>query len=80
MTFDKIYALLQQKGGGKAVSSRGTLYKVEARDGNIVCFPKSGRVTIHRDCFGQDITCQGTRAGGVYNGEYTIYDWYRDNE
>ncbi len=52
---------------------------MEARNGTIIAFPKSGRVTIHEDCWGKPITCQGTRAGGLYNGSYSIYDWYRDN-
>lgn len=30
---------------------------------------------IHPDCWGENLTCQGTRAGGVYNGPYGIYDW-----
>jgi len=79
MTFEKVYLLLEQKGEGKAVSSRGTIYRIVALNGNIVAFPKSGRVTIHADCWGSNITCQKTRAGGIYNGKYTIYNWYADN-
>jgi hypothetical protein len=78
-TFKQVYALLAQKGPGRAESTSGTLYRIEALDGNIVGFPRRGRVTIHEDCWGQDITCQGTRAGGMYNGTYSIYDWYRGN-
>jgi hypothetical protein len=78
-TFKQVYALLAQKGPGRAESTSGTLYRIEALDGDIVGFPRRGRVTIHEDCWGQDITCQGTRAGGMYNGTYSIYDWYRGN-
>jgi hypothetical protein len=78
-TFEEIYALLLRGGPGRAESSRGTVYRIEARNGNIVAFPRSSRVTIHKDCWGQDITCKGTRAGGIYNGPYSIYDWFREN-
>lgn len=26
-----------------------------------------------------EVTCLDTRAGGIYNRFYSIYDWYRDN-
>jgi hypothetical protein len=78
-TFSQVYKLLQRKGPGRTVSSRGTKYRIEAMKGNIVGFPRSGRVTIHPDCWEETITCQGTRAGGIYNGPYSIYDWYRDS-
>jgi hypothetical protein len=77
--FDDVYALLLRKGPGRAVSSRETKYRIEAINGRIVAFPKSGRVYIHPDCWGENITCKGSRAGGIYNGPYSIYDWYRDN-
>ena len=63
----------------KIISNRGTEYMIEARNGNILAFPKSGRITIHEDCWGKNITCQGTRAGGIYNGLNSIYDWYKEN-
>lgn len=78
-TFINVYNLLEKKGPAEVVSSRGTQYRVEARNGSIVAFPRSGRVSIHEDCWGMPVTCQGTRAGGVYNGSYSIYDWYRQN-
>jgi hypothetical protein len=79
LKFDEVYNKLLKKSSGKAISSRGTEYRIEARDGKILAFPKTGRVTIHKDCWGKNITCQGTRAGGIYNGTYSIYDWYKDN-
>jgi hypothetical protein len=87
-TFEEVYALLLRKGPGRAESSRGTTYRIEARNGNIVAFPGSSRVTIHEKCWGRDITCTGsecltkggTRAGGIYNGPYSIYDWFRENQ
>ncbi len=78
-SFTDVYEKLQRLGQGYAVSSRNTTYRIEARNGNIVAFPGSGRVTIHPDCWGQNFTCSGTRAGGIYNGTYTIYDWYREH-
>ena len=78
-SFEQVHALLRRKGPGNATSSRGTKYRIEAINDNIVAFPRTGRITIHRDCWGQDLTCARTRAGGIYNGPYSIYDWYRDN-
>jgi hypothetical protein len=78
-SFKEVYGLLVRKGPGRAESSKGTVYRIEARNGNIVAFPASGRVTIHEDCWGESLTCQGTRAGGIYNGPYSVYDWYREN-
>ena len=77
--FAEIYSLLVSKAPGKVTSSRGTEYRVEARIGKIIAFPKLGRITIHEDCWTKSITCQGTWAGGIYNGLYSIYDWYKDN-
>ncbi|MGE5699932.1 MAG: hypothetical protein ACM31N_07715 [Deltaproteobacteria bacterium] len=78
-TFEQVHALLQSIGPGYAKSSVGTEYRIIAINDNIVAFPRSGRITIHSDCWGQDLTCAGTRAGGIYNGPYSILDWYRDN-
>ena len=85
--FQKVYDCLTQQGPAEVISSRGTTYKVKAgtitrgeREGEkvIKAYPRSGCVYIHADCWGDNITCQKTRAGGVYNGEYSIYDWYLD--
>lgn len=66
--------MLEIKGPGKVMSSRGTEYRIEAKDGNIVAYPRSGGVTIHLDCWLQPATCQGTWAGGIYKGPYSILD------
>ena len=79
ISFSEMYKMLEGKGPGKAISSRGTIYRIEARNNNIIAFPKSGRITIHNDCWSNPITCQGTRAGGIYNGPYSIFDWYKEN-
>ena len=50
-SFNQVYQLLQVKGPGRAVSSGGTEYRVEAKDGSILAFPRKGRVTIYRDCW-----------------------------
>jgi len=84
-SFDDAFQLLQQKGPAHVISSRGTKYTVEARimrNGNtaIRAQPGSGYIYIHADCWGKDITCQGTRAGGIYNGENSIYIWLKDQK
>ncbi len=79
-SFEEVYNLLVHKGPGRATSTRGTEYRLEAQNGNIIASPRSGRVTIHPDCWGDNITCQGSRAGGIYNGLFSIYDWYRENK
>jgi hypothetical protein len=78
ISFSDMYTMLERKGPGRAISSKGTKYSIEAQNGNIVAFPRSGRITIHQDCWGNSLTCQGTRAGGIYNGPYSIYDWYNE--
>jgi hypothetical protein len=77
-TFRQVYDALSKYGPGVALSSRGTKYRLEARDNKILAFPQKGRVTIHEDCWLRNITCQGTRAGGIYNGPYSIVDWYNN--
>lgn len=69
--FSDAYDLLIRKGPGMAVSSRGTTYRIEAQNGNIVAFPRRGRVTIHADCWENNVTCQRTRASVVNNGKQT---------
>lgn len=76
--FADVYRLLELKGPGRATSSRGTEYRLEAKNGNIVAFPRTGSVVIHPDCWLNQLTCQGTRAGGLYNGPYSILAWYED--
>lgn len=80
MGFQKAYECLLRGGPAEVVSSRGTSYVVTAereRTGRqvIIGRPRGGQVRIHEDCWGQDVTCQRTRAGGVYNGSPSIWDW-----
>ncbi len=79
-TFQQVYACLQQNEPAIVISTRGTTYSVyaEHRRGQpaIVGYPRSGQVVMHNDCWGDNITCQGTRAGGILNGNPSIYDWY----
>jgi hypothetical protein len=77
-SFREVHRMLVVKGPGRAKSTRGTEYSIKAVNGNIVALPRSGRATIHQDCWLQPQTCQGTRAGGIYNGPYSILDWYAD--
>jgi hypothetical protein len=82
-TFEQVYQCLEKRGPAKIRSSRGTPYDVypESRRGQpaIVGYPRSGQVVIHKDCWGDDMTCQGSRAGGIFNGNPSIYDWYLSN-
>ena len=78
ISFSEMYKMLEKKGPGKAISSRGTDYTIEARNEQIIAKPRSGEIIVHEDCWGNPTTCQGTRAGGIYNGSYSIYDWYND--
>lgn len=37
---------------------------------------KGGQIYIHEDCWGNGLTCRGTRGGGIYDGVYSIENWY----
>jgi Family of unknown function (DUF6308) len=78
-SFEDVWGCIQSRGTFVAVSTRGTEYRVTAetdRAGEevLVARPRSGAVYIHANCFGHDITCQGTRAGGIYNGSPSVWD------
>ena len=80
-SFDEVFDRILRAGEISVTSSRGTPYRVTAivsREGvkTLVARPRRGQVRIHEDCWGLDITCQRTRAGGVYNGSPSIYDWF----
>lgn len=80
-SFDDVFERVRRTGVVSVTSSRGTPYRVSAiisSDGvrTLVARPRSGQVRIHEDCWGNDLTCQRTRAGGVYNGSPSIYDWF----
>lgn len=82
-SFQKVYDCLESSGPAIVISSRGTEYQVTAedRDGTptIVGRPGGGEIRIHEDCWGNDMTCERTLAGGIFNGNPSIYDWYREN-
>lgn len=79
-TFSDVFERLQNYGPACVVSTRGTTYRVTAEIVNgtktIVGRPRSGAVRVHEDCWGESLTCQGTRAGGLFRGSPSIYDWY----
>lgn len=84
-SFKDAFQILQKNGPANVVSSRGTNYAVEAwimRNGkhSIRARPEKGYIYIHSDCWGKDITCQNTRAGGIYNGEKNIHKWLKQNQ
>jgi hypothetical protein len=82
-TFAQVYRCLQRFGPACVVSSRGTEYvttaEIVGERETIVARPRSGAVRIHEDCWGKNITCQRTRAGGIFNGSPSIYDWYHEH-
>ena len=80
-SFAEVFERVRRAGEVSVTSSRGTQYLVSAvvaRDGRrtLVARPRSGQVRIHEDCWGDELTCQRTRAGGVYNGSPSIYGWF----
>ena len=80
-SFDEVFYRVRRAGEISVTSSRGTPYRVSAvvaRDvrRTLIARPRSGQVRIHKDCWGDAITCQRTRAGGVYNGSPSIFDWF----
>jgi len=83
-SFEQVFDCLRRNSPARCVSSRGTQYEVRVKNisgrDTIVAYPRQGRVCIHSDCWGQAITCQGTRAGGIYNGNPSIYDWFANCE
>ena len=78
-TFEEVWNLLQQMGPA-VVQSSGAEYRVQADyvngDPDIIAYPQEGRVVIHSDCWGHDVTCQGTWAGQLYQGPSSLLDWY----
>lgn len=85
ISFHEAFQILQLKGPAQVISSRDTVYTVEAwtmRDGKpaIRARPRRGYIYVHFDCWGKDITCQGTRAGGIYNGKNNIYTWLKNHK
>jgi hypothetical protein len=78
-SFEDVWGCIQSRGRFVAVSTRGTEYRVTAETNRagqkvLVARPASGDVYVHADCFGDDITCQGTRAGGIYNGRPSVWE------
>jgi len=79
-TFNEVYGKLEASGPASVVSSHGTVYSIlahlSAGARSIVASPGTGQVTVHEDCWGDGITCDGEPAEGIYNGDPSIYDWY----
>jgi hypothetical protein len=78
-SFEEVWDCIRSRGTFVAVSTRGTEYQVTAKMNRagqkvLVARPGSGAIYVHGDCFGDDTTCQGTRAGGIYNGSPSIWE------
>ena len=94
VSFEQVFNLLIKKGIAEGiVSSRGTYYTVKAKiyekgdkQGTpvIITHPincvKGGNIYITKEYWGLSLNEAGTRAGGIYNGDYSIEDWYDDNK
>ena len=81
-SFGEVYDCLKHYGPATCVSSRRTKYTVRAEitagRPTIIACPRTGEVRIHEDCWAQPLTCQRSRAGGIYNGDPSIYDWFNE--
>lgn len=81
-SFGEVYYCLKRYGPATCVSSRRTKYTVRAEitagRPTIIACPRTGEVRIHEDCWAQPLTCQRSRAGGIYNGDPSIYDWFNE--
>jgi hypothetical protein len=49
-----VYRMLEIKGPGRATSSRGTEYRIEARNGSIVAFPR----IVHKSAAVSEVIAQ----------------------
>ena len=88
--FDEAFRILKVKGPAQITSSIGTKYTIKAwiiskgirkNEPVILAHPAGGgNIYIHADCWGMDFTCQGTRAGGIYNGTDNIFAWLNNNK
>jgi hypothetical protein len=78
LSFDHAWDCVERRGGFRVVSSRDTEYTVHAQvtKGRKTLVAKRPTVSIHvhADCWGQDLTCQGVRAGGIFHGHPSIFD------
>lgn len=78
-SFDEVFDRVRGTGEDSVTSSRGTPNRVSAvvaRDGRrtLIARPRSGQVRIHEDCWGDELTCQRTRAGGVYKARIAVLE------
>jgi len=92
-SFDRAYHVLEEKGPARVISGTGVEYTIEASamtKGKLPVVPvirvqpRSGfkyiRYTnIHADCWGNDVTCQGSRVEDIYRGKNNIYRWLEEN-
>ncbi|MFA5481386.1 MAG: hypothetical protein WC282_03290 [Bacilli bacterium] len=80
-SFKEVYDLLRKRGGALIISRRGAEYSVEARDDMIVAILTNGkgRIYVHEDCWLEKVTCKGTWASGLYQGNPSLLDWYEAN-
>jgi hypothetical protein len=79
-TFEEVFARIGRAGETGVTSSIGTEYWVKATVAQngvktlVATSRRGGRIRVHADCWGQDETCQGTRAGGLYHGSPSLFD------
>ena len=84
VTFEQAYDAISSGRLTMVTSSAGTRYTLEASvrqlrgvaTPTILASPANGTIRIHKDCFGQSPTCQGTGAGGVNHG---LTEWFAAN-
>lgn len=76
--FESVYRLLRKAGGCKIKACDGKEYTISAEQGNIVLHNRSGRFTVHEDCWGKEKTCKGEKVGFLYTGSNSIINWYNE--
>jgi|SRR5208283_642154 len=93
ISFDRAYYILEAKGPARITKGTGTEYIIEAYTMTssklpavpvIRVKPRSGftyirYAYIHADCWGDDVTCQGSRVEDIYKGKQNIYTWLEEN-
>ncbi len=93
ISFDRAYHILKAKGPARITTGTGTECIVEAysmTEGKLPAVPiirvhpRSGftyirYAYIHTDCWGNDVTCQGSRVEDIYKGKQNIYTWLEEN-
>ena len=85
-TFNEVWNLLNStEKGGKCTSSKGAEYGLKAKQSSkdnskyIVATRNKIVIYIRKEDWGKVQNKHGSRIGGIFNGNPSIYDWYNKN-